>query len=101
MVEQTGTIYVECEHGMLHAPVWSDINVVDPVTLRPLPAHTVGVVQLQSVIARSYPGHNLLTEDLAIIHGIDDCVCGRKGKYFTIQGRVAQAEVRGCSDTFK
>lgn len=101
MVEQTGTIYVECEHGMLHAPVWSDINVVDPVTLRPLPAHTVGVVQLQSVIARSYPGHNLLTEDLAIIHGIDDCACGRKGKYFTIQGRVAQAEVRGCSDTFK
>ena len=27
MVEQTGTIYMECEHGHLHAPVWSDVTI--------------------------------------------------------------------------
>ena len=101
MVEQTGTIHVECEHGMLHAPVWSDIDVIDPVNLQPLPFKSEGVAKMKSVIPYSYPGHNLLTEDLAIIHGEDDCKCGRLGKYFTITGRMARAEVRGCSATFK
>ena len=36
MVEQTGTIYIECEHGHLHAPVWSDITVADAATAEPL-----------------------------------------------------------------
>ncbi|WP_419147786.1 acyl-protein synthetase [Pseudoalteromonas 'SMAR'] len=101
MVEQTGTIHVECEYGMLHTPIWADIQVLNPVSLQSLPLHTQGVVQLQSILPKSYPGHNLLTEDLAIIHGVDDCKCGRKGKYFTLQGRIASAEARGCSDTFK
>lgn len=29
-----------------------------------------------------------------------DCPCGWKGKYFEIYGRMAKAEVRGCSDNF-
>jgi len=33
--------------------------------------------------------------------GEDDCPCGRKGKYFVIHGRLKNAEVRGCSDTFE
>ena len=31
--------------------------------------------------------------------GIDDCKCGRKGKYFLVHGRIKKAELRGCSDT--
>jgi hypothetical protein len=31
--------------------------------------------------------------------GEDDCSCGRLGKYFQVHGRLAKAEVRGCSDT--
>ena len=50
--------------------------------------------------SRSYPGNSILTEDLGTIHGIDDCECGRKGKYFTISGRIPKTELRGCSDTF-
>ena len=41
---------------------------------------------------------NILTEDMGIIHGIDNCKCGKKGKYFTVLGRVPSAELRGCSD---
>lgn len=100
MVEQTGTIYIECEHGFLHTPAWSDITIVDAATLQPLPVNTQGVIQVESVLAKSYPGHRLLTEDLGTLHGEDNCQCGRLGKYFTVQGRLAKSSVRGCSDTF-
>ena len=60
-----------------------------------------GVLQVLSPLPRSYPGHSLLTEDLGVLLGEDDCPCGRKGKYFKVTGRVPRAEVRGCSDTYE
>ena len=59
-----------------------------------------GLIQLLSVIPKSYPGHSILTEDLGTIYGIDDCKCERKGKYFKVHGRIKSAEIRGCSDTY-
>ena len=35
-----------------------------------------------------------------VILGEDDCPCGRNGKYFKINGRLKNAEIRGCSDTY-
>jgi hypothetical protein len=32
------------------------------------------------------------------VFGEDDCLCGKFGKYFHINGRMAKAEIRGCSD---
>ena len=58
-----------------------------------------GIIEVLSILPRSYPGHALLTEDLGMILGQDDCPCGRLGKYFHVHGRLAQAEMRGCSDT--
>ena len=60
-----------------------------------------GIVELVSVLPTSYPGHVLFTEDEGEILGEDDCPCGRKGKYFKIYGRIKNAEVRGCSDTYE
>lgn len=100
MVEQTGTIHIECEHGYLHCPVWANIEILSSDNLKKVPYGVEGVVQLQSLLPLSYPGHNLLTEDVGVLYGEDSCSCGRKGKYFSIVGRLAQAEVRGCSDTF-
>ena len=60
-----------------------------------------GVIEVLSAIPESYPGHAILTEDVGTVLGEDDCPCGRKGKYFSIHGRMAKAEVRGCSDTFE
>ncbi|CAH2773248.1 MAG: Acyl protein synthase/acyl-CoA reductase RfbN [uncultured Paraburkholderia sp.] len=37
MVEQTGSIFVECEHGHQHASAWSDVVIRDPLDFRPLP----------------------------------------------------------------
>ncbi|MGQ0709296.1 MAG: LuxE/PaaK family acyltransferase [Rhodoferax sp.] len=100
MVEQTGSIFMECEAGHLHAPVYSDILVRDPVDFSPLPLGQAGLIQLLSVLPHSYPGHSLLSEDIGEVLGEDDCACGRRGRYFRVHGRLQGAEVRGCSDTF-
>lgn len=99
MVEQVGSIFFECEESHLHAPAYADVIVRDPQTLRPAAVGTPGVVQVLSLLPRSYPGHSLLTEDLGVVHGEDDCPCGRLGKHFGILGRLKNVEVRGCSDT--
>lgn len=99
MVEQVGSIFMECEHGHLHAPVFADVIVRDPVSLEPQPDGQAGVLQVLSALPVSYPGHSLLTEDLGVVHGEDDCPCGRKGRYFSVLGRLPQVEMRGCSDT--
>lgn len=98
MVEQTGSIFMECEQGVLHASVLSDVIIRDPVSFQPLGPGRKGLVQLVSLLPTSYPGHSILSEDLGEVLGVDDCPCGRKGRYFQIHGRVQNAEVRGCSD---
>ncbi|WP_139651419.1 LuxE/PaaK family acyltransferase [Raoultibacter phocaeensis] len=97
MVEQTGSVFMECEEGHLHASVFSDVFTLDPLTLQQTEGR--GVVGCVSLLPTSYPGHILLTEDEGEVLGVDDCPCGRKGRYFSIYGRMRGAEIRGCSDT--
>ncbi|MDC3204467.1 hypothetical protein OBA18_00910 [Pelagibacteraceae bacterium] len=99
MVESVGSIYIECEEGFLHSPSFSEILIRRFTDWTESKIGEQGVVQVISSLAQSYPGHSILTEDLGTIHGIDDCKCGRKGRYFTISGRIPQTEIRGCSDT--
>jgi len=99
IVEQTGSVCMGCEHGHLHVSNFSDIIIRD-VQFNDVGIGTKGLVQMLSLVPHSYPGHSLLTEDEGTILGEDDCPCGRKGKYFQIHGRAAQAEMRGCSDTY-
>ncbi len=100
MVEQTGCIYMECECGHLHASVFSDAITRRPLDFSECDIGEKGIIQVVSTIPASYPGHSLLTEDEGVILGVDDCPCGRKGKYFIILGRLQNAEIRGCSDTY-
>lgn len=99
MAEQVGSVFVECEDGHLHCPVFADVITRDPYSLKICGIGQQGLVQSISALPTSYPGHSILTEDLGTILGIDDCTCGRKGKYFSIQGRLPKTEIRGCSDT--
>jgi phenylacetate-coenzyme A ligase PaaK-like adenylate-forming protein len=100
MVEQAGSIFMECEYGFLHASSFSDIIIRDHANYTSQDIGTRGLIQLLSVIPKSYPGHSLLSEDIGEIYGVDDCQCGRKGKYFKVYGRLKNAETRGCSDTY-
>ena len=101
MAEQTGSIFMQCGEGHLHASIYSDISILDPQDFTECGEGQWGLIALDSLIPGSYPGHRLLTEDWGRILGTDNCPCGRKGKYFEIRGRIKKAEVRGCSDTFE
>jgi hypothetical protein len=101
MVEQTGSIFMECEEGYFHPSDYSEVIVRDPRSLEVQTIGAPGLIESMSTIPRSYPGHVLLTEDLGIIHGRDGCQCGRRGIFFTVLGRLPRAELRGCSDTYQ
>lgn len=100
MVEQTGSLYVECDVGHLHCSVFSDVFFRRPPDFSLCDIEEQGIIEVVSVIPQSYPGHVLLTEDVGRLLGFDGCLCGRRGKFFSIDGRIPAAEVRGCSDTY-
>jgi len=100
MVEQTGTIHMECEYGYLHTSEYSEILIRNPKNFSVCKFGEEGLIQLLSLLPLSYPGHSILTEDIGTIIGEDTCSCGRLGKYFKVSGRIKNAEIRGCSDTY-
>ncbi len=97
MVEQTGSIFFECERGFFHTSIFSDVLVRDK-DFKICNNRKKGIIQVISVLPSSYPGHSILTEDLGIIYGLNNCKCGRSGKFFKINGRLARAEARGCGN---
>ena len=101
MAEQLGSVFVECEHGHMHCSNYSDVIIRRSKDFSEAKIGEKGLMELLSVLPVSYPGHVLLTEDEGEILGVDDCPCGRKGKYFKIHGRIKSAELRGCSDTYE
>jgi hypothetical protein len=101
LVEQTGSLFFECSQGLFHTSIYSNVIVREKNNFESLPIGQSGILQLQSVLPKSYPGHSILTEDLGVLRGVDNCLCGRLGQTLSILGRIPQAEVRGCSDTFE
>ncbi len=100
MAEQSGTIYFECDHGYYHTSIFSDVIARRGNDLSVCDRGEPGMLELVSVLPHSYPGHVILSEDEGVIYGEDDCPCGRLGKYFKVLGRLKNAELRGCSDTY-
>ncbi len=100
MAEQTGSIFMSCEYGHLHASVFSEVIVRRAHDFSIADTNEKGIIQVLSILPQSYPGHSLLTEDEGILLGEDNCPCGRLGKYFKVTGRLKNAEIRGCSDTY-
>jgi len=98
MVESVGVIYPDCSEGNKHGPVFGDVIVRNPLTLEPVAVGEHGIVQVCSVLPTSFPGHLLLTEDMARVMAYDGCPCGRRGISFRFAGRVPKAELRGCGN---
>ena len=88
MVEQTGSIFIECDEGHFHSSIFSDIYVRKPIDFSLASVGEKGLIQLISTLPVSYPGFSILTEDIGSFLGEDDCRCGRFGKYFQVEGRV-------------
>jgi phenylacetate-coenzyme A ligase PaaK-like adenylate-forming protein len=98
MIEQTGSIYFECEYGNLHAPHNGRVLIRNFDSLKVNNYGEKGLIQVFSSIQKSYPGHSLLTEDVGTVYPASSCQCARKGDIIKIHGRLEQAEIRGCSD---
>ena len=101
MAEQTGIIFVDCEYGHKHVPNFAQVIIRDPYTLKPCDHNEVGMIELMSILSDSYYSQAILTEDMGFTVGVDDCPCGRKGRYFRFQSRIEKVEIRGCGDTFR
>ncbi|OPJ57752.1 acyl-protein synthetase [Clostridium chromiireducens] len=100
MVEQLGVVFLDCECGYKHVPDFGEIIIRDFSTLKEVEKGQCGFIEVLSGLTSSYPGQAILTEDIGEFIGIDDCKCGRKGKYFKFKNRVEKSETRGCGDTF-
>ena len=101
MVEQTGSILTECYHGHLHTNIFNNIFIRSVNDFSILGDDQPGLIEIVSLLPSSYPGNLILTEDLGVQLGEDNCLCGKKGKYIKVLGRVKNSEVRGCSDTYE
>lgn len=99
LVEQTGSIFLECEKcSCFITSVFSDIIIRD-LHFNLVKKGDKGFIQLFSILPTSYPGHNILTEDVGKIIDNSKCICAKKGKAFLVYGRMPRSEIRGCSDT--
>ena len=90
MAELPGTIFLEGDDGLLHAPNFAAILIRDQQSFDPSPKGQSGLIEIISALPHSYPGHALLTEDLGVI---DPASGGLR-----VLGRAPRAELRGCSD---
>lgn len=100
MAEQAGSVFFQCEAGRFHASELSEIFVRRGENFSLCEVGEPGIIQVLSLLPRSYPGHSILTEDSATFLGVDNCPCGRLGRSFQIHGRLFQAQLRGCSDVY-
>ncbi|MBU3158676.1 acyl-protein synthetase [Clostridium frigoris] len=100
MVEQAGVVFIDCKYGNKHVPNFAEIIIRDVQTLEEVKFGGTGFIEVMSILGTSYPSQAILTEDIGEFIGIDDCPCGRHGKYFRFKSRVDKAEIRGCGDTF-
>ena len=100
MVEQVGVVFIDCQYGHKHVPDFAEIIIRNVQTLEEVKFGESGLIEVMSILGSSYPSQAILTEDIGEYIGVDDCPCGRHGKYFKFKSRVDKAETRGCGDTF-
>ena len=98
MVEQTGSIFLQCEkcHHFLTTK-YSDIfirdnnfNLVQNGKIGDCP------INIKFTVV-SYPGHNIISEDIGYITAKNNCSCSKYSKRFKIIGRIKDAELRGAA----
>ena len=97
LVEQTGSIFIECNCGNFLTSNFSDILIRDR-KFNVLKNGKRGLIQLFSLLPTSYPGHSILTEHIGEIPKENNCECKNRGKRFLVYGRTEKSEIRGCSD---
>lgn len=99
LIEQTGSIFIECPRcSCFRSSIYSDIFVRDQNLNIIKKNKKKGFLQVLSLLPTSYPGHSLLTEDIAELRSDIKCkLCGNSKK-FIVHGRAKNSEIRGCAN---
>ena len=98
LVEQTGSIFIECQYcNDLTTSIFSEVIIRDKY-LNVATSGQKGFIQVMSLLPTSYPGHSILTEDIGEIITKNSCVCSKYSTRFKIHGRLPESEIRGCSN---
>jgi hypothetical protein len=63
MMEQTGSVFLECKKGFFHCSLFSDILIRNS-KFRFMQNKEAGLIQTLSLLPVSYPGQSILTEDV-------------------------------------
>ena len=89
--------YNDCERHHFHVPIYSRVLIRDPVTLRPVPNGTPGLVNLITPMDVGTPLLSVMTDDLGILHDADECGCGLDAPWLEILGRVGLQDIKTCA----
>ncbi len=90
-------LYTDCPYHHFHVPVYSNVVIRDPDTLKPLPLEQIGLVNLITPICKATPILSIMTDDLGILHDGTNCPCGVRSPYLEIVGRVAPQDIKTCA----
>lgn len=90
-------LYCDCECHNFHVPTYSRVIIRDARTLDPLPRGSVGLVELLTPISAGAPILSVMTDDLGVLHGADECGCAIATPFLEIVGRVGLRDVRTCA----
>ncbi len=97
LIEQVGSIFLECKCGYFITTDYSKILIRDR-NFNILGPGSKGFLQIFSTLPTSYPGHNILTEDVGEIVEDINCNCHPNKTKFLVHGRFPKAEPRGCGN---
>jgi phenylacetate-coenzyme A ligase PaaK-like adenylate-forming protein len=89
--------YLECREHRFHAPVYSRVRVVDPLSGAPVENGRDGVLHLLNPGFTTMPFQSLRTADVG--RSADPCPCGRHAPAFEVLGRGGTSLHRGCAAT--
>lgn len=89
-------LYCDCKQHHFHIPAYSRVIIRDVDTLQPLPAGSVGLVNLITPMVKATPILSVMTDDLGVIHD-GGCGCGIRSPYLEIIGRVGVKDIKTCA----
>ncbi len=96
LIEQTGSIFFECEKcNSFYSTKYSKVFIRNEKF--EILKKGKGMIQIISSVPVSYPGHNILTEDIGELVS-NNCSCKKYGNRFKVYGRIEKSEMRGCSN---
>ena len=100
MVEQVGTVLVDCEVGNKHAPAFADVLIRRPCTLSPVEVGETGHHRSPQRAADQLSRPGAADRGPRRAGGRGRLPVRTQGELFRFPAASKQAEVRGCGDIF-